>query len=243
VVRIALWTSQAQAGEVEITVDEGKKPWGLMRRRQCFVPTWRGWLVLALVLATLAVVSVRRIYPFLAANDPCPGGVMVTEGWASDRTLDYVVAEFRRNHYEKIYVTGGPLEIGSLVSEYRTYAERGAAVLVKMGLTTNEVQAVPGPITRQDRIYTAAAALRNWWREHGIAPKTVNLISDGPHARRSRLFYRKALGKEVQVGVVALPSRDIDPKHWWRSSAGFRNVVDELVGYVYAVLFFQTRGE
>jgi hypothetical protein len=69
------------------------------------------------------------------------------------------------------------------------------------------------------------------------------VISEGPHARRSRLFYRKALGKEVQVGVVAFPSRDIDPKRWWRSSAGFRSVVDESVGYVYAVLFFQTRGE
>lgn len=223
--------------------DENKRFWSLLRPGQCLVPTWRGWLVLIFGLAILGGASVRSIYPFLATNDPRPGGVMVAEGWASDHTLAYVVAEFRRNHYEKIYVTGGPVEIGTFLSEYSTYAERGAATLARMGLSTNEVQAVPAPITRQDRIYTAAAALRNWWHEHGVVPKTVNLISDGPHARRSRLLYRKALGQEVQLGVVAFPSRDIDPKHWWRSSAGFRNVLDELVGYLYAVLFFQTRGE
>jgi len=222
---------------------EKKKFWGLLRPGQCLIPTWRGWLGLILGLTILGVVTIRSIYPFLATNDPYPGGVLVVEGWASDRTLDYVVTEFRRNHYEKIYVTGGPVEIGTFTSEYPTYSERGAATLVKMGLSTNQVQAVPAPITRQDRVYTAAAALRNWWREHGVVPQTVNLISEGPHARRSRLFYRKALGKGVQVGVVALHSRDIDAKHWWHSSAGFRSVVDELVGYVYAVLFFQSRGE
>jgi hypothetical protein len=223
--------------------DEQKKFWGLLRPGQCLVPTCRGGLALLLGLAMVAWVSVRTIYPFLATNHPYPGGVLVVEGWASSRALDYVVAEFGRNHYEKIYVTGGPVEIGTFMSNYPTYAERGAATLVGMGLGTNTVQAVPAPITRQDRIYTSAAALRNWWREHGVTPKGVNLISEGPHARRTRLFYRKALGKEVQVGVVALPGRDIDPKHWWRTSAGFRSVVDEFVGYLYAVLFFQTRGE
>jgi hypothetical protein len=224
-------------------MDEKKESWGLFRRRQCVVPTWRGWLVLALSLATLGIVSLRCIYPFLATNNPCSDGVMVVEGWDSDFTLDYVIAEFRRNHYDKIYVTGGPLEIGSFLSEYRTYAERGAATLVKMGLTTNEVQAVPAPFARQDRTYTAAVALRQWWREHGLAPTTVNLMSEGPHARRSRLLYRKALGKEVQVGVTALQDRSYDPKHWWHSSAGFRNVVDESIAYLYAILFFRTRGE
>jgi len=228
---------------MNLVVDEPKRFWSLVRKGRCLVPTWRGWLVLVLILALLGVISLRSIYPFLAVNDPRPGGVMVAEGWASDRTLDFIVAEFRRNHYAKVYVTGGPVEIGRLLSEYTTYADRGAASLLKSGLNTNEVQAVPAPTTRQDRIYTAASALRNWWREHGVAPHSVNVISEGPHARRSRLFYRKALGKEVQVGVVAFPSRDIDPKRWWRSSAGFRSVVDESVGYVYAVLFFQTRGE
>ena len=133
--------------------------------------------------------------------------------------------------------------MGSFFSEYRTYAERATASLIKMGLSTNQVQAVPAPFAPQDRTYTAARSLRKWWQEHGITAVTVNLISDGPHARRSRLLYRKALGKGVQVGVIAVQDRNYDPKHWWRSSAGFRSVVDESIAYLYATLFFRARGE
>ena len=226
---------------------EAPKPkrefWGLLRRRPCLIPTWRGWLVLGLSFAMLALGVLRGLYPFLSPVKPIPEGVLVIEGWAPDYSLETAIAEFRQNHYEKLYVTGGPLEFGTFLSEFRTYAERGAASLLKMGLTTNEVQAVPAPFARQDRTYTAAAALRDWLRERRLAPTKIHLLSDGPHARRSWLLYRKAFGKGVEVGVTSIPSRFYDPHNWWRSSAGVRNVVDETVAYVYAILFFRTRGE
>jgi len=220
-----------------------RKFWGLLRPRPCLVPTWRAWLVLLSGIILLAIVALRGVYPFLALTKPLSGGVLVIEGWVDDDSLLVAVTEFQRNHYEKLYVTGGPLDFGSFLSEYRSYAERGAASLVKMGLQTNEVQAVPAPFARQDRTYTAAAALRDWLRERRLTPTKIHLLSDGPHARRSRLLYRKAFGKEIEVGVTAIPSRHYDPGHWWRSSAGVRNVVDEAVAYVYAIFFFRTHGE
>ena len=213
---------------------------GLIHRRQCLLPTWRGWLILLLAAGGLAVTGLRCLYPFLAPNDPLPGGVIVVEGWAPDYALEIVTREFRSHHYEKVYVTGGPLDYGSFLSEYQTFADRGAASLLKMGLTTNEVQAVPAPFARQDRTYTAALALRNWWRAHSLAPREVQLMSEGPHARRSRILYRKALGSEVRVGITAIQDQNYDPKHWWRSSAGFRNVLDETIAYVYVTLFFRS---
>lgn len=216
---------------------------GLIRRRQCLLPTWRGWLILLLLVIGFAVIGVRCLYPFLAPNDALPGGVMVVEGWAPDYALELAAREFHLNHYEKVYVTGGPLDIGSFLSEYKTFADRGAASLLKMGLTTNEVQAVPAPFARQDRTYTAATALRNWWRAHNLAPTAVQLMSEGAHARRSRLLYRKALGSDARVGVTAIPDKNYDPRHWWRSSAGFRSVLDESIAYFYVIFFFRTRAD
>jgi len=224
-------------------VQEKTEYLGLIRRRQCLLPTWRGWLLLLLGILAFGLIGIRCLYPFLATNDPLPGGVMVVEGWAPDDALELVMHEFRTNHYEKLYVTGGPLDYGSFLSEYRTFAERGAASLLKMGLTTNEVQAVPAPFARQDRTYTAARALRDWWRDHGLAPHIVHLMSNGPHARRSRLLYRKALGSGIRVGVTAIEERNYDPKRWWRSSAGFRNVSDESIAYAYVILFFRAGGD
>ena len=75
-------------------------------------------------------------------------------------------------------------------------------------------------------------------REHGMSPTKVNLMSLGPHARRSRFLFEKALGKGVVVGVTAIPSRDFDPAHWWRSSSGVRDVIGETLAYAYARLLF-----
>jgi hypothetical protein len=217
--------------------------WGLFRRRECLVPTWRGWLALMLVCVALAIIAVREVSPFLNVTAPAPGGVLVVEGWMADYGLEATVTEFRRNHYDKVYVVGGPLDLGSPLIEYKTLAELSAATLLKLGLSTNEVQAVPAAWVRQDRTYTAAVTLKKWWRDHGLAPTIVNLMSGGPHARRSRLLFEKALGPGVKVGVISVPDRNYDPQHWWRSSPGFRIITGEALAYGYARVLFRAKDE
>ena len=82
--------------------------WGLLSRRPCLVPTLRGWLVLAATLAAVVITGARALGPFLTTNDPLPGGVLVIEGWAPDYAMEAAIAEFRRNHYDKLFVTGIP---------------------------------------------------------------------------------------------------------------------------------------
>lgn len=216
---------------------------GLLRRRQGLMPTWRGWLLLIFILTGLSIVGVRTLYPFLAVNAPAPGGVLVVEGWVPDWALEATSAEFHRNHYDKVLVTGIPIERGTLLSEYKTYAELGAAILLKLGMSSNNVQAVPTPSVRQDRTYASATELRNWLREHSMSVTKVNLITMGAHARRSRLLFQEALGKGVVVGVVAIPARDFDEGHWWRSSQGVRIVIGEALAYGYARVFFRAPKE
>jgi uncharacterized SAM-binding protein YcdF (DUF218 family) len=211
---------------------------GLMRRRQCRVLTWKGWLLVLLLVATLAVAFVRGIYPFLALNKPQPGEILVVEGWASDEVLQMAVVEFKSHGYQKLLVTGGPLEQGGPLSEYKTYAQLGAAILLKLGLTTNELAAVPAPLVIKDRTYASAVSLNKWLGEHGMTPRQINLITVGPHARRSRLLFQKAFGRGAVVGVVSAPVGNFDPAHWWRSSQGFRTVTGEIMAYIYARFLF-----
>jgi hypothetical protein len=208
--------------------------WGLVRRRDCLVLTWRGWLLLILSLVSLSVATVRELYPFLAVTDPVEGGLLVVEGWGSDVTMEAAIGEFKRHHYEKVCVTGGPIEHSAWMNYYKTYAEQGAATLLVLGLNKNEVQAIPSTWVRKDRTHASAAAFSAWMRGSSTVFTIVHLITEGAHARRSRLLFQRALGSSVTVGVTSLPSRDFDPEHWWQSSAGFREVVGELLAYGYA---------
>jgi len=212
---------------------------GLFRRRSCTVPTWRGWLLFLLILAVVTIAAVRGVHPFLAVEDSKPGGVLVIEGWGPDYAMEIAIEEFHRNHYEKLFVTGGPLESGAPLSEFKSYAELGTATLLKMGLRTNEVQAAPAPFARQDRTYTSAVYLRKWIQDHGLQPRRLNLMTLGPHARRSRLLFEKAFGKNTVVGVLAINPRDYDQQRWWRSSQGFRTVMSEAIAYGYVRVFFR----
>jgi hypothetical protein len=220
-------------------MSEDKKLWGLLRRRECLIPTWRGWAVLGMSFALAFLLLVFRIHPFLAVNQPLPGGALIVEGWAADFVMKEAVAEFNRNRYEKIYVTGGPVIWGAPLSRYKTYAERGAAVLVRMGIGTNLVQAVPSKLVVIDRTYASAIGLRDWMQKNDASTTKIHLLTEGPHARRSRLLFEKALGDHIAVGITAVPIPDYDARHWWRSSAGVRAVIDESVAYVYARFFFR----
>jgi hypothetical protein len=215
---------------------------GLFRRRQCPVPTLRGWALLLLGAVAVAALAVREVYPFLAVNDPQPGGVLVIDGAEDDPALKGAIAEFHRHHYDKLCVTGGPLLTGTLLSKYSNYAAQGASRLLQLGLGADAVQAVPATRARSDPAYQEAVCLGDWFRQHEIRPHTVNLLVEGPSARRTRLMFEKALGKGVRVGVVALRPRNYDPDRWWRSSEGVRVVIGEVLGYGYARCFFRKAG-
>jgi hypothetical protein len=219
-------------------IDEENRFWGLLHLRSCLVPTPKGWIILGLGLGVLLTIAIRDLHPFLALNDPLPDGLLVVEGWTPDYGMEIAIEEFKHTHSQRIYVTGGPLEYGMHLSAYHTYAESGAATLIKLGLSSNVVEAVPAPLVRQDRTYTAAVSLKKWLIEHGTPPTKIYLMSDGPHARRSRLLYEKAMGKGVIVGVKAIPSREYDQAHWWRYSAGVRGVIGEGLAYLYARFLF-----
>ena len=169
----------------------------LLHRRMCLVPTWRGWLVILAVGMALFFGILRGLYPFLAVNDSRPGGVLVVEGWGAEDMMRDVLAEFQREHYDTLFVTGGPIEESSPFAEYKTVAELGANLLKRVGGDPKSIQPVPSPKVVQDRTYASAVALKTWMREHGVAATTVNLMSGGAHSRRSRLLFQKAFGRPL----------------------------------------------
>ena len=206
------------------------------QRRSCLVPTFRAWLLMGLSVLVLSGVLVRQLHSFLAVTDPVDADLLVIEGWAPDYALEAARSEFLKHHYAKLYVTGGPLERGALLSEYRTYAELGTAGLRKMGVEV--VQAVPSLKTRKDRTYLSALTLKEFFQKDGKVVKKINLISLGAHSRRSRMLFEQAFGSDTKVGIIAIEDQDYDATQWWKSSQGFRSVTDELIAYVYARLFF-----
>jgi hypothetical protein len=153
------------------------------------MPTLRGCLFLFVPFVAVLILGLRNMNAFLTVNAPEPGGVFVVDGWAPDYALETAMLKSQASVSQKLYVVGVPLEHGGPLSEYKTYAELGAAILLRMGVSSNALQAVPTTYVRKDRTYATALDLKNWLRQHGGIPKEINLVTVGAHARRCRFMW------------------------------------------------------
>jgi len=204
--------------------------WGLSR--------WAKFFLLIVVLA-LVMITFLDVYPFLAITRRVDADVLVVEGWIHPYAIQVGAEEFNNHSYHRVFTTGGPVVgRGGYVNDYQTSASVGADLLKKTGLPGELIQMVPSHVIGRDRTYSSAIALRDWFREHAVQVRSLNIVTEGAHARRTRLLFEKALGPGISVGVIAVNNPDFNAKRWWRYSEGVEDVIDEGVGYLYAKFFF-----
>jgi uncharacterized SAM-binding protein YcdF (DUF218 family) len=222
--------------------------WGLFYRKERWSLSWRGRLILASALLLVGALLLKGVYPFLATTHRVDADVLVVEGWVHGYAIRAAVEEFRRGSYQRIFTTGGPVEgSGGYVNDYQTEASVGAELLTKNGVPIESVEMVPSRVMNRDRTYGAGVALRNWFRGHNFVARSLNVLTEDVHARRSRLLFQEALGKDIKVGIISVPNPDYDSRHWWRYSAGVKDISSETIAYVYAKFLFypseSSRGE
>ena len=205
--------------------------WGLSRWAKCFF---------LIALLTFAVITFRNVHAFLSPTHRVDTDILIVEGWVHPYAIRASVEELQNHTYHQIFTTGGPvIGNGGYINDYQTVASVGADSLKKAGVPPELVQMVPSHVMGRDRTYSSAIALRDWLRQHDMQVRSLNIVTEGAHARRTRLLFEKALGSNVVVGVIAVRNPDFDARHWWLYSEGVEEVVTESVAYLYAKFFFR----
>ena len=80
--------------------------------------------------------------------------------------------------------------------------------------------------------------VRAWAERSGLDLRKIDVVTRGPHARRSRLLYEEAFGPQVQIGVISIRPEAYDEGQWWRSSIAAQDVAEQAVGLLWVELFF-----
>jgi hypothetical protein len=179
-----------------------------------------------------------EIHPFLAVNHPEQGEFLIVEGWMPAYALDESANFFKLGHYKKILTSGGQAKGQWSFKHGVTYALLAAEQIRRSGFDSNLVEAVSGPLIERDRTYHSALAIKDWLQANHQNPASIDVLTMGPHARRSRLLFQEAMGKSIKVGVICIEDNEYDANHWWRSSEGVREVISESIAYLYAKFIF-----
>jgi len=191
------------------------------------------------------VLVATQIHPFLALTEHTATNILVVEGWLTPHAFKGAAKEYRWGSYELIFTTGGPAPgSGGYTDDQNTMAALAAGALAREGILANRIHAVPSRVIVRNRTYGSAVALRNWLRENRPDISSLNIVSEDAHARRTRLLFEQALGRNIRVGVISIPNADYDASRWWRTSDGVQEVLNETLAYLYArFLFFPTDAE
>jgi hypothetical protein len=208
----------------------------LFRRRQVWLPTAWGFLLLAALIAAAVAALAPKLGTFLAPRELAVGkdgrgaDTLVVEGWLDEGSLAQAAAFVAQQRYRRVLVSGAPLEGWREGQVWSTSAERAADYLRRHGIGAIPVVAVPAPAALTERSYLSAVVVRDWLQREGLAADAIDVFSGGVHARRSRLVYRLAFGPRVRIGIVAALPSSYPLDRWWTTSEGAKRVLEELIG-------------
>jgi hypothetical protein len=116
-------------------------------------------------------------------------------------------------------------------------AQDAANYLISSGIPDSMIITLVTTRKVKSKTYTTALDLKNWLEKNRPEyPEPVTIFSPGLHARRSWISYRKAFGDSIPVGVISCPERHISGKNWWKTRKGWRKVLYETAGVLYATV-------
>jgi len=211
---------------------------GLLRRKEKWVLSWRGRIVVWGGLIVLGVFCILEVRPFLCVTNRVATPYLVIEGWVPNYALQESIAEFKSRPYTKIFTVGGTPLTGKNIDPGDNIALESSKRLKWMGMSPDVLQACPSEVEYRNRTFESARALRKWMEENHVPTTNFNLVTLGAHARRSRLLFEEAFDGKANVGIIAITNREYDPKRWWKYSEGVREMIGESIAYIYARFFF-----
>lgn len=111
-----------------------------------------------------------------------------------------------------------------------TTAQLARSKLINMGIDSTKIIAVSAAKVRFNRTLTSALAFRNWLSVQDKHLNGINIISLGPHARRTWMTYNKILDEKNKIGIISIPE-DSD-KQISRARKAFKTL-REILGIIY----------
>ena len=208
----------------------------LVQRRTLWCLTWLGAFCVALFLAAPAVWWFYCGESFLSLTERRPAEILVVEGWIGRDGVRAAATEFERGVYRYVVTSGGVSESEGWTEGGWSYAEGAQQELIRSGVPEAKIIVAPAMDVERQRTYESALAVWRKLQSLSIKPKSINIFTLGPHARRSRLVFAKVEGSETRVGVMSWTPSCNQAGPWWRSSHRAKELLTETVGYLFEAL-------
>lgn len=215
------------------------KRFQLANKRVRWGLTVYGKTLLLLIFVVLIIAVVRGIVPFLSAEKTIDAKIMVVEGYVPDYAYPGLIQLFYEKDYELIVTSGTSFDQGHYIAGVKTAADLIRNSLINLGFDSTKVVAVPvPPHIYKDRTWHSALYSFKYIRENYPNVKQANIVSTGVHSRRSKYLFDMVFEPEIELGNIVIDQPSVPKRGWYKSSRGFKTVLNETISFLYAKLFF-----
>jgi len=212
----------------------------IFKKKERWSTTWLGKVLILTLFIVLAWLFVKYSYSFLAQNSPVNSEIIILEGFLPNFAIEESMKIFNDGNYKLMIISGKKMIKGASLVPYENDGLYTAAILAKMGFDSTLIKVIGlKNDVMKDRTYASATAITDWMSQNGLNPETVNVISLGCHSRRSRLLFEKVFKDEIKIGIISVQDIGYDPEVWWKSSYGFKTILNEVFALTYTYLFFR----
>ena len=206
-------------------------------KKESYQWTWTAKIIFLIVFLLLLFIMIRGAYGFLSPQKTVETKILVVEGWLNDYALEESLSLFHEDSYEMMLITGGPLNTGYVLMDYKSTADVALGTLLELGANPETTIAINRDLVWRDRTYKSALELRKYLKREMPEVDSFNLVSLGAHSKRSYLLFKRAM-PEYEIGIISMQERLYDPERWWNTSKGLRTIITEGIGYFYVLFFF-----
>ncbi len=211
----------------------------LANKRERWGLTVYGKALVFLVVVLLVIGFVGNIVPFLSAEKTIDAKILIIEGYVPDYAYPGIIELFQQKNYELIVTSGTSFDQGHYIAGVKTAADLIRNSLINLGFDSSKVIAVPvPPEIYKDRTWHSALYSFNYIKANYPETKKANIVSTGVHSRRSKYLFDMVFEPEIELGNIVIDQPSVPKRGWYKSSRGFKTVLNESISYLYVKLFF-----
>lgn len=140
---------------------------------------------------------------------------------------DKVVCYFRENGQYYLYQKLSP-----------SSAEDAENYLISLGISDSLIVPIVTTNLSRSRTFGSAVDVKKWLDlQEDVSKQNLTVFSQGPHARRSFILFKKAFGTSANIGILSGKIQEFNSSNWWKDLRGWKSVLYETAGLMYISVF------
>ena len=191
-----------------------------------------GLLVLGSIIILFHEQWLMLIGDFLIVQDTLQSADVIHVIAGEDYRTDYAIQLYEHGYGKTLFFTGGWCEI-HLYNHGEHAEERSLAQGIQL-------DAIAFDDSKVTSTYMEAERLKEWIVRSSSPVRSIIVVTDPFHMRRTRWIYRKVFGNQIQLQMAPVPFNLTPYQHtWWKDRESQKYVRDEYSKFIYYLFRYQ----